>query len=209
VEWELAGKPKYSEKTCPSATLSTTNSKWPDPGRRGGKPATNRLGYGTASACTKLSPEHTSIYNYSKFHFNIILSPTRRFYKWLSSFGYLNSNFVCTYRLCYVSHQYYAPSFDHPNDIWWRVQQVKRLFTYNDWFLLNDIITDCAMSVESQNCEARREPLLWNGSASMPVVRWWLSKRHLTAATLTYATIEVPLGRMFSMRSVPTATSPS
>jgi hypothetical protein len=46
------GKPKYSEKTCPSATLSTTNSTWLDPvlnpGRRGGKPATNRLSYGAA-----------------------------------------------------------------------------------------------------------------------------------------------------------------
>jgi hypothetical protein len=49
-EWQ--GKPKYSEKTCPRATLSTTNPTWPDPssnpGRRGGKPATNRLSYGTA-----------------------------------------------------------------------------------------------------------------------------------------------------------------
>jgi hypothetical protein len=46
------GKPKYSEKTCPSATLSTTNSTWlgpgSNPGRRGGKPATNRLSYGVA-----------------------------------------------------------------------------------------------------------------------------------------------------------------
>jgi hypothetical protein len=46
------GKPKYSEKTCPSATLSTTNPTWPDlgsnPGHHGGKPATNRLSYGTA-----------------------------------------------------------------------------------------------------------------------------------------------------------------
>jgi hypothetical protein len=49
-DWQ--GKPKYSEETCPSATLSTTNPTWPDPvlntGRRGGKPATNRLSYGTA-----------------------------------------------------------------------------------------------------------------------------------------------------------------
>jgi hypothetical protein len=46
-DWQ--GKPKYSEKTCPSATLSTTNPTWPDPGsnpgRLGGKPATNRLSY--------------------------------------------------------------------------------------------------------------------------------------------------------------------
>jgi hypothetical protein len=45
-------RPKYSEKTYPSATLSTTNPTWPDPGsnpgRRGEKPATNRLSYGAA-----------------------------------------------------------------------------------------------------------------------------------------------------------------
>jgi hypothetical protein len=47
-DWQ--GKPKYSEKTCPSAILSTTNPTWRglglNPGRRGGKPATNRLSYG-------------------------------------------------------------------------------------------------------------------------------------------------------------------
>jgi hypothetical protein len=46
------GKSKYSEKTCPSATLSTTKPTWPDPGsnpgRRGEKLATNRLSYGAA-----------------------------------------------------------------------------------------------------------------------------------------------------------------
>jgi hypothetical protein len=49
-DWE--GKRKQSDKTCPSATLSTTNSTWLvpglNPGRRGGKPATNRLSYGAA-----------------------------------------------------------------------------------------------------------------------------------------------------------------
>jgi hypothetical protein len=49
-EWQ--GKSKYSEKTYPGATLSTTNPTWPDPGlnpgRRGGKPATNRFSYGAA-----------------------------------------------------------------------------------------------------------------------------------------------------------------
>jgi hypothetical protein len=43
---------QYSEKTRPSAILFTTNPTWPDPGlnpgRRGGKPATNRLSYGAA-----------------------------------------------------------------------------------------------------------------------------------------------------------------
>jgi hypothetical protein len=49
-DWQ--GKLKYSEKTCPSGALSTTNTTCcPDgnPGRRGGKPATNRLSYGTVS----------------------------------------------------------------------------------------------------------------------------------------------------------------
>ena len=43
------GKPKYSGKTCPSATLSTTNPTWTDPGSnpdfRGERPAS----HGTAS----------------------------------------------------------------------------------------------------------------------------------------------------------------
>jgi hypothetical protein len=42
-EWQ--GKPKYSEKTCPSITVSTTDPTkcYPssNPGRCGGKPATN------------------------------------------------------------------------------------------------------------------------------------------------------------------------
>jgi hypothetical protein len=41
------GNPKYSEKTCSSATLSTTNPIRPDlgsnPGHHGGKLATNHL----------------------------------------------------------------------------------------------------------------------------------------------------------------------
>jgi hypothetical protein len=50
--WRNWWKPKYSEKTCPSAAFFTTNPTCcPDanPGRRGGKPARNRLSYGTAS----------------------------------------------------------------------------------------------------------------------------------------------------------------
>jgi hypothetical protein len=39
-------------KTCPSATLSTTNPTWTDPGSnpglRGGRPTANRLNHGTA-----------------------------------------------------------------------------------------------------------------------------------------------------------------
>jgi hypothetical protein len=45
-------KPTTRRKTCPSATLSTTNPTWTDPGSnsglRGERPATNRLSHGTA-----------------------------------------------------------------------------------------------------------------------------------------------------------------
>jgi hypothetical protein len=57
-------KPKYSEKNFPSAAFPTTNlTCCPDanPGRDGGKPATNRLSYGTALADIYL-------YCYSKTH---------------------------------------------------------------------------------------------------------------------------------------------
>jgi hypothetical protein len=41
-------------KSCPSATLSTTNPTWTDPGSnpglRGGRPAANRVSHGTAKA---------------------------------------------------------------------------------------------------------------------------------------------------------------
>jgi hypothetical protein len=48
VEWRLAGETEALGENWPSATLSTTNPTWLDPGRRGGKPATNRLSYGAA-----------------------------------------------------------------------------------------------------------------------------------------------------------------
>jgi hypothetical protein len=64
-DWQ--GRPKYSEKTRP---LSTTNPTCPDPGsnpgRRGGKPATNRLSYGAASSlpnssCCLVKDQHATI----------------------------------------------------------------------------------------------------------------------------------------------------
>jgi hypothetical protein len=52
VEWRLVGETEVLGENLPSASLSTTNPTWLDPGlnpgRRGGKPATNRLSYGAA-----------------------------------------------------------------------------------------------------------------------------------------------------------------
>jgi hypothetical protein len=67
-EWQ--GKPKYSENTCPDATLSTTNPTWPvpglNPGRRGGKPATNRFSYGAASGKRYMHPLYTRLGGFHK-----------------------------------------------------------------------------------------------------------------------------------------------
>jgi hypothetical protein len=53
VEWELAGETEVLEENVPSVTLPTTNPTWLDLesnlGRRGWKPATNRMSYGTAN----------------------------------------------------------------------------------------------------------------------------------------------------------------
>jgi hypothetical protein len=55
----LPGRPKNSEKPCPSATLFTTNPTLTDlgtnPGLCGERPVTNCLNHGTASyACKSL-----------------------------------------------------------------------------------------------------------------------------------------------------------
>jgi hypothetical protein len=47
VDWQ--GKPRFSEKTCPSATfVHHKKSHMTRPGFEPGKPATNRLSYGAA-----------------------------------------------------------------------------------------------------------------------------------------------------------------
>jgi hypothetical protein len=52
VEWELAGETELLGEKLPQCQFIHTNPTWPDlrsnPGRRGGKLATNRLSHGTA-----------------------------------------------------------------------------------------------------------------------------------------------------------------
>jgi hypothetical protein len=68
---KLTGKPTTRRKTCPSATLSTTNLTWTDPGSnpglRGERPATNCLSHGTAINTSLLCTQVLTI------RFNIIL----------------------------------------------------------------------------------------------------------------------------------------
>jgi hypothetical protein len=105
------GKPKYSEKTCLSATLYITNPTWPDPswnpGRLGGKRTGNRLSYGTASdlsmSSVRKEPESSvplvpkprlhmikiQLTTYIRnFHLNVILQSNIRPSKWLYSKGF-------------------------------------------------------------------------------------------------------------------------
>jgi hypothetical protein len=61
VKWELAGETEVLGENLPIATLSTTNHIWLDlgsnPRRRNGKPATNRLSYGTGLGQTVRSKQ--------------------------------------------------------------------------------------------------------------------------------------------------------
>jgi hypothetical protein len=88
-DWQ--GKTKYSKKTCPSAILSTTNPTWPDPcantGRRGGKPATNRLSYGAAnwylpSSCYTFVSH--PLHSISRLFHHTWLSPWRYLTMWIN-----------------------------------------------------------------------------------------------------------------------------
>jgi hypothetical protein len=49
----FAGETEVIGENLPSATLSTTNPTWIDPGLRGERPATNRLSHGTAYVTSK------------------------------------------------------------------------------------------------------------------------------------------------------------
>jgi hypothetical protein len=59
VEWRLAEESEVFGETSSSVNLSTTYPTWPEPGanpgRRGGKPAINRLSYGAALLCLPYS----------------------------------------------------------------------------------------------------------------------------------------------------------
>jgi hypothetical protein len=54
----FAGETEVLGENLPSATLSTTNPTWIDPGAnpdlRGERPATNRLSHGTAAVISKV-----------------------------------------------------------------------------------------------------------------------------------------------------------
>jgi hypothetical protein len=49
----LTGENRRTRReTCPSATLSTTNPTWTDPGLCSERPTTNRLSHGAATHCS-------------------------------------------------------------------------------------------------------------------------------------------------------------
>jgi hypothetical protein len=59
VEWRLAGETEVFGENVDN----TTKPIWPDPGRSGGKPATNRLSYGPARFLLHPFPSYHSTLN--------------------------------------------------------------------------------------------------------------------------------------------------
>jgi hypothetical protein len=94
----MAGKPKYLKKTCPDATLSTTNPTWPDPGfnpgRRGRKPATNRFSYGAANNKLTVGGIFCDVEKaFDCVNHNMLLSKLE-FYEVVGKFNILISSFL-------------------------------------------------------------------------------------------------------------------
>jgi hypothetical protein len=121
-DWQ--GKLKYSDKTCPSAALSTTNPTccpYENPGRRGGKAVSNRLSYGTA-------------YNTRPVTFGSILLWPSHLRLHLGLPGGCTSGIpikiLYAFLLCLISYthsRYQLPWFVYPSNIWWEIRIMKFL----------------------------------------------------------------------------------
>jgi len=73
-----------------------------------------------------------SSFHVLKIHFVIFLPSTPGSSKCALSLRFPHR--VCTYPLphtCYIFHPLHSSWFDHPNNIWWRVQIIKLLIMYS------------------------------------------------------------------------------
>jgi hypothetical protein len=72
----FAGEIEVLGENLPSATLSTTNPTWIDPGLHGERPTTNRLSHGTASLSTTFFKYDSalvySLYSFKPFKFKTV-----------------------------------------------------------------------------------------------------------------------------------------
>jgi hypothetical protein len=158
------GTPKCSKKTCPS----DTNPTWPELGSnpgRGGKPANNRLSYGTAQA-TPLTG-HTRFCKY-KFRLRLSLSSLLR-HKKVFGISALKSNIWPRGSHCqtvlYLKTDTLVPARAVVNAMRWQISHSQaRLFETHRWHVfaattawLNDLKLRkiCAL-----RCETPLPPLL-------------------------------------------------
>jgi hypothetical protein len=136
-DWQ--GKPKYSEKTCPSATLSTTNPTWPDPGsnpgRRNGKPVTNRWSNGAALVHTKWDSKKMCRPHESKIGQSVVGHNMR-------AYGYLNTPSIFTALKHWLSMRNLRLSqrLTTKTTVWWDMTQFRLAETYLNVLLSSTII---------------------------------------------------------------------
>jgi len=73
---------------------------------------------------SQMKPVHTFKTYVFKTHFNIILPSTTRSSKWFPHFDFSGQHvwISCRSHACYVLLPSHRPWFDHPNNIWWRVE---------------------------------------------------------------------------------------
>jgi hypothetical protein len=117
--WYEFGEPRWNDiltgenrrtrrKTCPSATLSTTNPTWIDPGAnpglRGERPATDDLSHGTAQV-NYITERSVTLHRLGKYFFPVFLKIIRPVQK-VFQIKCADLNVFYTYVNCYKMSRY-------------------------------------------------------------------------------------------------------
>jgi hypothetical protein len=122
-------------KTCPSATLSTTNPTGTDPGSnpglRGGRPATNRLSRGTANNTVGFTLHFQDFPSYGR---RPTITTLTRIYQQSSRFSCWNPGFVFCYAVWGFSWLFSVPPRRFPDST---SNYKKRFFPYYVQFIIS------------------------------------------------------------------------
>ena len=80
-----------------------------------------------------INPVHAPPSHFQEFRLNIVIPSRPGSSKWSPSLRFLHQNPVRTTSLphtCYMPRPSHSSWFDHPNNVWWGVQNIKLLIMY-------------------------------------------------------------------------------